>query len=136
MNWARTMIAAALVGVLTLTTARADEVGVERRRGSAVGTIARNTVGGAVLGSAVSGGIILYRMGIEDESDYDWQETLLWGALIGAGAGLVLGVVDVASGPSYELQRSPVRDGSSLTLDLRRRDHSQRQLVPLLSRRF
>lgn len=116
-----------------------DYVEVEREENTA-GTVLRNTIAGGLLGSAVAGGVILYEMGIEDNDDYDWGRTLAWGAVIGLGAGLVFGLVDAASGPDYaaasRLARAPVRDGNSLTLDLRRRDMSGRMTMPLLGTRF
>jgi hypothetical protein len=113
-----------------------EYVPVERRRSRAA-TVLRDTVAGGVLGSAVAGGIILYNMGIEDDDDYDWERTLAWGAVIGLGAGLVWGVVDAASGPTYGMaSRSPVRDGQSMSLDVRRRDQSGVQRFPLVLRRF
>jgi hypothetical protein len=113
-----------------------DYVRVERRRSSA-GVVLRDTVAGGLLGSAVAGGIILYNMGIEDEEDYNWERTLAWGAVIGLGAGLVWGIVDAASGPGYaRISRAPVRDGMSMSLDVRTKDQSGRELFPVLMRRF
>jgi len=99
--------------------------------------VLRDTIAGGVVGSAVAGGVILYNMGIQDKSDYDWGRTLAWGALIGLGAGLVLGVVDATSGPTYAMvPRNPVRDGLSTSLDVRRRDQSGVQQFPVFARRF
>jgi hypothetical protein len=116
-----------------------DYVEVERED-NAAGTVLRNTIAGGLLGSAVAGGVILYEMGIEDNDDYDWGRTLAWGAVIGLGAGLVFGLVDAASDDDLaarsRLARAPVRDGNSLTLDVRRRDMSQKMTMPLLTRRF
>src|SRR6266508_4066125 len=85
-----------------------DYVTVERRR-STGSVVLRDTVAGTVLGSAVAGGVILYNMGIQDKSNYDWGRTLAWGALIGLGAGLVWGIVDATTGPAYAaVARSPV----------------------------
>jgi hypothetical protein len=135
MRFAKLCAVIALLG--TAGSALAQEyVAVERRRSTA-GIILRDTLAGGVLGSAVAGGIILYEMGIEDNDDYDWGETLAWGAIIGAGAGLVFGIVDAASGPDVAMiARSPVRDGHSMSLDVRRRDQSGVQRFPLLLRRF
>lgn len=121
----------------TTGSALAQEyVRVERRRSSA-GIVLRDTIAGALVGSAVAGGIILYNMGIEDDEDYDWERTLAWGAVIGLGAGLVWGIVDAATAPDYaRVARTPVRDGLSMSLDVRRKDQSGRELVPLLMRRF
>jgi hypothetical protein len=126
-----------VVAVLALlglaAAAKAEDVVVERHR-SPVGTVLRDTVGGGLLGSAVAGGVILYQMGINDKSDYDWGRTLAWGAAIGLGAGLVLGLVDAASGSYGMVSRTPVRDG--LSTSLRARDQSNTQVFPLVLRGF
>jgi hypothetical protein len=129
------VVAVALLGLGTSAFAQ-DYVTVERR-GSPAGTVLRNTVTGGLAGSAVAGGIILYEMGIEDNDDYNWERTLAWGAVIGLGAGLIWGVVDATTGPTYGMiSRSPVRDGQSMTLDMRRKDQSGRETFPVFSRRF
>jgi hypothetical protein len=128
------------VALLGFGVASAQEYVQVERRESTAGTVLRNTVAGGLVGSAVAGGVILYEMGIEDNDDYDWGRTLAWGAVIGLGAGLVWGIVDAASGPDLatrtRLARAPVRDGNSLTLDVRRKDMSGRQMMPLLAGRF
>jgi hypothetical protein len=137
-------VAAMLLGFLGVDVAQAqvvvdddDDAVVVERRPSAMGVVARNAVGGLVLGSAVAGGIILYEMGIEDNDDYDWEETLAWGAGVGLAAGLVWGIVDATTGAAtYGRIAEPVRDGHSMTLDLRRKDQSHRVSVPLLRGRF
>jgi hypothetical protein len=111
-------------------------VTVERRTSPAA-TVLRNTITGGLVGSAVAGGVILYEMGIQDRSDYDWGRTLAWGAVIGLGAGLVWGIVDATTSPRLAtVERSPVRDGHSMTLDVLRRDQSGRELFPVMSGRF
>jgi hypothetical protein len=134
MRYAKVGVVLALLGIAGSALAQ-DYVTVERRR-SPAGTVLRDTVAGGLVGSAVAGGIILYEMGIEDDDDYNWERTLAWGAVIGLGAGLVFGIVDAASGPTYASMRSPVHDGMSMSLDVRRRDQSGKELIPLLSRRF
>lgn len=134
MRIVRAVVAA--VALLGVTSAYAqDYVGVEKRS-SPAGIVLRNTITGALVGSAVAGGVILYEMGINDNDDYNWERTLAWGAVIGLGAGLVWGVVDATSGPSYAMVRDPVRDGQSMTLDVRRRDQSGRTMLPVLQGRF
>jgi hypothetical protein len=137
MRKTKAIVAALLIVVVgSASTARADEVIVERRS-SPVGTIARDTIAGGVLGSAVAGGIILYKMGIDDDDDYDWERTLLWGALIGLGTGLVWGVVDATTAPTYAVSpRTYARDGQSMTLDVRRKDTSRRETFPVMRLRF
>jgi len=135
MHFAKLFAVVALLGVTGSALAQ-EVVTVERRRSSA-GIVLRDTIAGGVVGSAVAGGVILYNMGIQDKSDYDWGRTLAWGALIGLGAGLVLGVVDATSGPTYAMvPRNPVRDGLSTSLDVRRRDQSGVQQFPVFARRF
>lgn len=127
--------AVALLGFGTSALAQ-DYVTVERRS-SPAGTVLKNTITGGLVGSAVSGGIILYEMGIQDNDDYDWERTLMWGAVIGLGAGLVWGVIDATTGPSYAMVgQGPVRDGLSMSLDVRRRDQSGKELFPVVAGRF
>jgi len=135
MRFAKLVAVVALLG--TAGSALAQEVVTVERRRSSAGIVLRDTVAGGILGSAVAGGVILYNMGIQDKSDYDWGRTLAWGALVGLGAGLVLGIVDAASGPTYAMvPRDPVRDGLSTSLDVRTRDQSGVQQFPLFGRRF
>jgi hypothetical protein len=141
MRIAAMLKAASVVGLLALgtTTARAQETVTVERQPSTAGTVLKSTIAGGILGSAVAGGIILYQREIQDNEDYDWQETLAWGAAIGLGAGLVWGIVDAASGPDYariSALKAPVRDGQSLTLDARRRDQSGRSVATIFNRRF
>jgi hypothetical protein len=135
MRFARVVAVLALLGVAGGAWAQ-QYVQVERRRSTA-GTVLRDTVAGGVVGAAVAGGVILYKMGIDDQQDYDWGRTLAWGAVIGLGAGLVFGIVDAASGPSYAMgPRTPVRDGLSQSLGATRRDLSRTQTFPVVLRRF
>lgn len=119
------------------TNALAEDYVTVERRSSPAGTVLRDTITGGLVGSAVSGGIILYEMGINDNDDYNWQRTLAWGAVIGLGAGLVWGLVDATTAPSYAMvPRSPVHDGLSMSLDVRRRDQSGKEMFPVLAGRF
>jgi hypothetical protein len=94
------------------TTRLSDEVvGVETRP-SPAGVILRDTVGGAALGAAVGGGVVLYRHYVTNNGNGDWGN---WGrdigigAAIGAAAGLVLGAVDAASTADHVFN-GPVAD--------------------------
>jgi hypothetical protein len=142
MRFGKALVAAFAVLGLSASTALAQDYVTVERRGSTAGTVLRNTIAGGLLGSAVSGGIILYEMEINDNDDYNWERTLAWGAAIGLGVGLVWGIVDATSGPDYAsiasspVARSPVRDGQSLTLDVRRRDQSGREMFSVFSGRF
>ncbi len=130
------VVAIAILGLSASSALAQDYVTVERR-GSPAGTVLRNTIAGGLLGSAVSGGIILYEMEINDNEDYNWERTLAWGAAIGLGVGLIWGIVDATSGPSYGMiSRSPVHDGQSMSLDVRRRDQSAREMFPVFHGRF
>ncbi len=136
MKTAKALVAA--IALLGSGAAAAQDTLVVRRS-NPIGTVARDTVSGAVLGAAVGGGIILYNMGIQNHSDYDWGRTLAWGAGIGAAVGLVWGVVDAttASG-AYSAQRSiaMAHDGLSPSLDARNRAVPGTALVPVAMGRF
>lgn len=137
MKKTRALLAALVLAAVGTQAARADDVYV--RRSNPAGTIARDTIAGGLAGSAVAGGIILYNMGIEDDDDYDWERTLAWGAVIGLGVGLVWGIVDATTAPSHDHAHAaarPVRDGNSMTLDLRKKDQSGMETFSLLTKRF
>jgi hypothetical protein len=137
MQLARLCAVLALLGSFGSALAQ-DQVPVERRR-SAAATVLRDAIAGGVLGSGVAGGIIFYEMGVDGREDYDWERTLAWGAAIGFGAGLLWGLIDAASEPDHAKPARaspPVRDGQSMSLDLRRRDQSRVQEFPLVVRRF
>ncbi len=125
----------ALVGFGARAFAQDDYVTVHKH-GSPAGTVVRDTITGGLLGAAVSGGIIGYQMGIQNHSDYDWQRTLAYGAVIGLGVGLIWGIVD-ASSTSYAMAAPlAVHDGMSLTLDTRKQDQSGRTEIPVFMGRF
>lgn len=137
MRTVKALVAAFVLLGLAASSARAQDYVRVEKRSSPAGTVLRDTVAGGILGSAVSGGIILYNMGIQDKSDYNWERTLAWGAVIGLGTGLIWGIVDASSGPSYGMiSRSPVHDGQSMSLDVRRRDESGKALFQVLGGRF
>lgn len=135
MRMLRAVVAALAVFGLGITSAHAQDYTVTRRA-SPAGIVLRDTITGGLVGSAVSGGIILYQMGINDKSDYDWGRTLAWGAVIGLGAGLIWGVVDATSAPSYAMTNLHAHDGASMSLDVRQRDQSGTQLFGLMAHRF
>ena len=137
MRIVKALVAAFVLMGLAASSARAQDYVQVQKRSNPAGTVLRDTIAGGLVGSAVSGGIILYNMGIQDKNDYDWQRTLAWGAVIGLGAGLVWGIVDAASGPSYAMiSRNPVHDGQSMSLDVRARDQSGMQLFEVARGRF
>ncbi|HEY6101138.1 MAG TPA: hypothetical protein VIW03_17005 [Anaeromyxobacter sp.] len=130
-------ILAAVVALLGFTTsALADEYVTVKKRSSPAGTVLRDTISGGLLGAAVSGGIIGYEMGIQNHSDYNWQRTLAWGAVIGLGAGLIWGIVDASTGNYAMSAPTPAHDGLSMSLDVRRADQSGAQEFPVLAGRF
>lgn len=132
MRFVKVVAVLALLGFAAGARAQ-DTVAVERHH-SAAGTVLRDTVSGGLLGSAVAGGVILYQMGINNHSDYDWGRTLAYGAVIGLGAGLVLGLVD-ASGAFGMMAGPPVRDGMSWQA-VHARDQSNAQVFPLVLKGF
>jgi hypothetical protein len=125
-----------LAALFAVGAAQAQEHVVVERHANPGGIVVRDTLGGALAGSAVSGLIIGYNMGIQNHSNYDWQRTLWIGAAIGAGVGLIWGIVDATStGPGYASQTPlAVRDGSSLTLD--RKDQSNQVMYGAIGHRF
>jgi hypothetical protein len=77
-----------------------QEVATVETRPSAGSIIVRDAIGGAVLGTAVGGGVVLYRRYVQNGSNGqwgDWGRDLALGAGIGFAAGLLLGAVDAAS---------------------------------------
>jgi hypothetical protein len=57
--------------------------------------------------------------------------------VIGLGVGLIWGVVDATTGPSYAMvQDLHAHDGQSMTLDVRSHDQSGTQLFPMMMHRF
>jgi hypothetical protein len=103
--------------LLGFGVAQAQERTVEvRERRNPVAIVAADTLWGGLAGGAVSGGIIGYRMGIENRNNYDWKPVLATGLAIGVGAGLLWGIVDATSGgsgPGYSLPNGRISDGLS-----------------------
>ncbi len=135
MRMLRAVAAIALLGI-AIQGARAQGYTV-RRGASPAGVVLRDTITGGLVGTAVGGGIILYEMGIQTRSNYDWGRTLAWGAVIGLGVGLIWGVVDATTGPSYAMiHDAHARDGLSMSLDVRSQDQSGKELFPVMMHRF
>jgi hypothetical protein len=128
---------ATLLALLAGPAARAqDVVDLTSRPPAPYHVLIRDGVAGALLGSAVAGGLVAYNMGFEGRAGYDWGKALAWGAGIGVGAGLVLGMFEVATTRRRPIPQALVRDGLSRSLDARARDQSHSHLFPLLSRTF
>ncbi len=135
MRMLRAVVAAIAVFGLGIASAHAQDYTV-RRSASPAGVVLRDTITGGLVGSAVGGGIILYEMGIQNHSNYNWGRTLALGAVIGLGVGLIWGVVDATTG-SYAMARDlHAHDGQSMTLDVRSHDESGTQLFPVMMHRF
>ncbi len=136
MRMLRTVVAAIAILAVGVTSARADDLTVHRRA-SPAGIVLRDTISGGLVGTAVGGGIILYQMGINNRSNYDWGRTLAWGAVIGLGVGLIWGVVDATTGPAYAMSTNlHAHDGLSTSLDVRSHDQSGTELFPVMAHRF
>jgi hypothetical protein len=91
----------------------AQQVATVETRPSPVGIIARDAIGGAVLGAAVGGGVVLYRRYIENGSNGqwgDWKRDIGIGAGIGLAVGLIFGAVDAASNADRVFVNGPVAD--------------------------
>ncbi len=136
MRMVRAVVAAIAILAIGVTSARAEDYAVHRRA-SPAGVVLRDTVTGGLVGTAVGGGIILYQMGINNRSNYDWGRTLAWGAVIGLGVGLIWGVVDATTGPAYAMRTNlHAHDGLSTSLDVRSHDQSGTTLFPVMAHRF
>jgi di/tricarboxylate transporter len=80
------------------STEFAQQVTTVESRPTTAGIIARDAIGGAVAGTAVAGGVILWRRYVESNGTWgDWGRDLALGAGIGLAVGLVFGAVDAAS---------------------------------------
>jgi hypothetical protein len=80
-----------------LTQRTTTEV-VQTERPSPVGIVARDAIGGAILGAAIGGGVSVYNRYVSDSRSWgNWERNLAIGAGIGLGVGLLVGVVDAAS---------------------------------------
>jgi hypothetical protein len=91
----------------------AQEVATVETRPSPVGIIARDALGGAILGAAVGGGVVLYRRYVENGSNGqwgDWKRDVGIGAGIGLAVGLIFGAVDAASNADRVFVNGPIAD--------------------------
>ncbi|HUC07935.1 MAG TPA: hypothetical protein VMR96_07570 [Solirubrobacterales bacterium] len=87
----------------------AEVVEVQSSRRPAGAIVLTDAIGGAVVGTAVGGGVALYRRFVENGSNGqwgNWQRDLALGAAIGLGAGLIVGVIDASANAA---DRAPVR---------------------------
>jgi hypothetical protein len=76
----------------------AEVVEVQSPRRSPGSVIITDAVGGAVLGAAAGGGVVLYNRYVASNGNWDnWERTVLIGAGIGLGVGLVFGAIDAAA---------------------------------------
>lgn len=135
MRMLRGIVAAIAMLGMGITAARAEEVVVQRTT-SPASIVLRDTITGGLVGSAVSGGVILYEMAINDNDNYDWGRTLAWGAVIGLGVGLVWGVVDATSGTYADHAIADAHDGLSTSLIVARHDQSGKAEFPVVLGRF
>jgi hypothetical protein len=68
----------------------ADEVVEVQTRPSPAGVIFRDMLGGAVVGAAVGGGVVLYKHYVTNNGNGDWGN---WGRDIGIGAAIGAGAI-------------------------------------------
>jgi hypothetical protein len=89
-----------------------DEVlEVRHERVFPVGVVVRDTFGGAFLGAAAGGGYAIYQKENNNNGDWgNWQRPVLIGAGVGAGIGLILGIVDATTWSSAGYAPEPVAD--------------------------
>jgi hypothetical protein len=77
----------------------------------AAGAIIRDTLGGAVLGAAAGGGYALYQKQNNNNGDWgNWQRPVLIGAGVGAGIGLIFGIVDATTWSDRSYTATPYAD--------------------------
>jgi hypothetical protein len=96
-------------------SAFAQEVAVVETRPSTAGIIARDAIAGALLGTAVGGGVVLWRRYVNSPGEWgNWQRDLALGAGIGLAAGLIFGAVDAASNADRVFVNGPVADERQL----------------------
>jgi hypothetical protein len=131
----RAVVAAIALAGLGVRSAHAEEATVHRSS-SPAGVVLRDTITGGLVGSAVSGGVIVYEMAIKNNSSYDWGRTLAYGAVIGLGVGLIWGIVDATSGSYADRTIASAHDGLSRSLDVATRDQSGSAQFPVAMGRF
>jgi hypothetical protein len=110
---ARAVTDAKVTNQATRSSGLSAEVVEVQTRPSPAGVIARDALGGAVLGAAVCGGVVLYNHYVTNNGNGDWGNwgrTIGIGAAIGAGVGLVFGAVDAASNSDRVMTNGPVAD--------------------------
>jgi len=110
---ARAVTDAKVTNQVTRSSGLSDEVVEVQTRPSPAGVIARDALGGAVLGAAVGGGVVLYNHYVTNNGNGDWGNwgrTIGIGAAIGAGVGLVFGAVDAASNADRVRTNGPIAD--------------------------
>ncbi len=117
--------------------ARADgpELVQRRPRRSPAATVTRDMLWGGLAGAAVSGAIVGYRLGVQDQPGYDWVPVLVTGVGIGLAGGAVLGVVDALTHRPEPPADRPAHDGLSFR-DQHPNDLSGQKIVPLWAGRF
>jgi hypothetical protein len=85
-----------------------DEVVGVQTRPSPAGIVARDALGGAVVGAAIGGGVALCRRYCSSDGNWgNWQRDVGLGAAIGLGVGLLFGAVDAASNAD-QVFRGPI----------------------------
>lgn len=134
MGVVRVVIAAVALCACLAACAADDVIVHEQRPRSAAGTVASDMLWGGLAGGAVSGALIGYNLGIQNQHGYDWVPVLVTGVGVGLAGGLVVGIVDALSARGANPDR-PVHDGMSLR-ELRPVDLSHQVKVPLWAGRF
>jgi hypothetical protein len=96
----------------TRSNALPDEVmEVHHDHAFAGGALIRDTFGGAVLGAAAGAGYAIYQKEQNNNGDWgNWQRPVLIGAAVGAGVGLVFGIVDATTWSDRGYSATPYAD--------------------------
>ena len=88
-----------------------EVVEVQHDHAFAAGAVVRDVFGGAFLGAAAGGAYAFYQKEQNNNGDWgNWQRPVLIGAGVGAGIGLIFGIVDATTWSDRGYTRTPYAD--------------------------